>query len=380
MSIVAFIPARIGSKSIPEKNIKLFCGKPLIFWILEQLQESNVDEIVVAADSEKIKNIVNSFSFSKVKFYDRKKENSSDDSSTESVVLEYIKQSSLSDSDVFMLVQVTSPFTQKEHFNGGLLLLQKYDSVLSCTIDKKFVWGEDGIPLNYDINNRPRRQDFKGNLIENGAFYISKVGNIITNNNRISGNIGIYKMPIHTSIEIDDPLDWLLAESVMKSYIITSNYNFSKIKLFLSDVDGVLTDGGMYYTEDGDEFKKFCAHDGMGFQLLQDRGIKVGIITSENRTLNRRRAEKLRLDFDFHAAIDKLKIVVNLCKKENITLDEVAYIGDDVNCFKLLCNVGIAACPKNAISEIKEIPGIIKLDKNGGEGVVRQFAELILKS
>ena len=151
------------------------------------------------------------------------------------------------------------------------------------------------------------------------------------------------------------------------------------IKIILSDVDGVLTDGGMYYTESGDEFKKFCTYDGMGFQLLQKTGVKVGILTSENRELNRRRAKKLCLDFDFHGAKDKLQIVKDLCLKENITLDEVAYIGDDVNCFSLLSHVGIAACPINAIDKIKAIPNIIHLKKKGGDGVVREFVELILK-
>jgi YrbI family 3-deoxy-D-manno-octulosonate 8-phosphate phosphatase len=154
---------------------------------------------------------------------------------------------------------------------------------------------------------------------------------------------------------------------------------FSNIKLFLSDVDGVLTDAGMYYTESGDEFKKFCAYDGMGFQLLQKTGVKVGILTTEDRELNRRRAKKLGLYFDFHGAEDKLQIVRDLCLKENITLAEVAYIGDDVNCFSLLSNVGIAACPNNAVPKIKAIPNIIQLSKNGGDGVVRQFVELILQ-
>ena len=147
-------------------------------------------------------------------------------------------------------------------------------------------------------------------------------------------------------------------------------HDFSKIKLFLSDVDGVLTDAGMYYTENGDEFKKFCTYDGMGFQLLQKTGIKVGILTTEDRELNRRRAKKLGLDFDFHGLKDKLQLVKDLCKKENISLDEVAYIGDDVNCFGLLSNVGIAACPNNAVAKIKAIPNIIHLKKKGGDGVV----------
>ena len=95
MSIIAFIPARGGSKSIPEKNIKSFCGKPLIYWNLKELQKSEVDKVIVATDSEKIKSVVNSFGFSKVNVYDRQEENSKDSSSAESVMLEYINSKSL---------------------------------------------------------------------------------------------------------------------------------------------------------------------------------------------------------------------------------------------------------------------------------------------
>jgi len=378
MSIIAFIPARSGSKSIPEKNIKLFCGKPLIFWNLQELQNSDVDEIIIATDSEKIKSVVNSFHFSKVKVYDRSTENAKDVSSTESVMLEYISSANLSNEDTFMLVQATSPFTQTSHFNEGLELFKKHDSILSCCESKRFSW-KDGEALNYDIYNRPRRQDFQGTLIENGAFYISSVADIKSTKNRISGNIGIYKMPEYTYTEIDEIEDWIVGESLMKRFVLKNkSLDFSNIKIFLSDVDGVLTDAGMYYTESGDEFKKFCTYDGMGFQLLQKTGVKVGILTTEDRDLNRRRSKKLGLDFDFHGVKDKLQIVKDLCEQENITLNEIAYIGDDVNCFDLLLNVGVAACPNNAMKKIKSIPNIIQLEKNGGEGVVREFIELIL--
>ena len=378
MSIIAFIPARGGSKSISEKNIKPFCGKPLIFWNLSSLQESNIDEIIVATDSLKIKEVVKSFNFSKVKVYERSAENAQDTSSTESVMLEYINSTNLSDEDTFMLVQATSPFTQTEHFNQGLDLFDKYDSVLSCCQFKRFSW-ENGKALNYDIDNRPRRQDFQGTLIENGAFYISSVLTIKETKNRISGDIGICQMPEYTYIEIDEPEDWIVGESLMKRFVLKkAKIDFSKIKIFLSDVDGVLTDAGMYYAESGDEIKKFCTYDGMGFQLLQKTGVKVGILTTEDRQLNRRRAKKLGLDFDFHGAKDKLQIVKDLCKKVNINLDEVAYIGDDVNCFELLSEVGISACPSNAVKKVKLIPNIIQLERNGGEGVVREFVELIL--
>ncbi|CAI8208088.1 MAG: 3-deoxy-D-manno-octulosonate 8-phosphate phosphatase KdsC [Cryomorphaceae bacterium] len=378
MSIIAFIPARGGSKSILQKNIKVFCGKPLIFWNLQELQNSDVDEIIVATDSNEIKSIVNSFNFSKLKVYNRSKENAQDVSSTESVMLEYIDSSNISNEDTFMLVQATSPFTQSIHFNEGLELFKQHDTILTCCESKRFSW-RNGKALNYDIYNRPRRQDHKGTLIENGAFYISSVADIKSTKNRISADIGIYEMPEYTYIEIDEPEDWIVAESLMKRFVLKNEeLDFSNIKLFLSDVDGVLTDAGMYYTEQGDEFKKFCTYDGMGFQLLQKTGVKVGILTTEDRELNRRRAKKLGLDFDFHGAKDKLQIVKDLCVKENITLAEVAYIGDDVNCFGLLSHVGIAACPNNAVDKIKAIPNIMQLKRNGGDGVVREFVELFL--
>ena len=151
------------------------------------------------------------------------------------------------------------------------------------------------------------------------------------------------------------------------------------IKIFLSDVDGVLTDGGMYYTESGDEFKKFNCYDGMGMKLLQEKGYKVGIITSEDKQINRNRARKLKLDFDFHGIKDKLNFMKEFCVKENFKLSEIAYIGDDINCFDLLSNVGVCACPKNAVSKIKNIPNIKLLNSSGGNGAFREFAEIYLK-
>ena len=381
MKKIAFIPVRGGSKSIPKKNIKIFCGKPLIYWNLIELENCNhVDEIVVASDSEDIISVVEEFKFSKVVVYRRSNENAQDHSTSESIMLEYINFAKLDLSDVFMLVQATSPFTKSNDFSNGLKMMSSYDTVFSCAKIKRFIWDKDSNPLNYDFKNRPRRQDFDGTFMENGAFCISLVSDIIKYNNRISGNIGICEMPEYTFVEIDEPEDWIIAERLfLKNNYSLNNYDFSKIKIFLSDVDGVLTDAGMYYTEKGDEIKKFSTYDGMAFKILQKRGVKVGIITTEDRQLNRNRAQKLSLDFDFHGADDKLKIVKELCKKQNINLNQVAYIGDDVNCFELLSNVGFPACPKNAVEKIKSIPNIIQLSQNGGSGVVREFVEIIIK-
>lgn len=159
-----------------------------------------------------------------------------------------------------------------------------------------------------------------------------------------------------------------------------SEHKTRNIKLVLTDVDGVLTDAGMYYTESGDEIKKFNTHDGMGLQLIRNKGIKTGIITSENTKMVERRFNKLKLDYLYQGKREggKLASVMEICEKEGISLSEVAYIGDDVNCFDLLSAVGLAACPANALDTIKNIPGMIQMKKKGGEGCVREFVEMII--
>ena len=154
-----------------------------------------------------------------------------------------------------------------------------------------------------------------------------------------------------------------------------------KIKLFLSDVDGVMTDAGMYYTESGDEFKKFNTHDGMAFQLLREAGIKTGIITTENTKIVERRATKLKVDYLYQGKGfgNKLQAAKEICEKENISLQEVAYIGDDINCLELLSSVGVAACPANAVNKVRSIPNIIQVEVKGGEGAVRAFVEYLIE-
>ena len=377
---IAFIPARCGSKSIPLKNIKSFCNQPLIYWSLLSLQRSKViDKIVVATDCYEIKRKVEDFKFSKVDIYDRKAENAKDSSSTESVMLEYIAAKKIDNNNIFCLIQATSPLTQQQDIEKSFDLFEKADcdSLLSCVRTKRFFWSEDNMPINYNPTKRPRRQDFKGMFMENGAIYISSVGNIRKSLNRISGKIIIYEMPGYTSIEIDEEEDWLLAESLMKKFVLKKQY--SKVKIFLSDIDGTLTDSGMYYGSNGEELKKFNTKDGKGFEILNDFGIKTGLITGENTTIVVNRAKKLNVDFLFQGKSNeqKLNAVKKICIDEKVNLSEVAYIGDDVNCFELLSKVGIAACPSDADKKIKNIPGIIKLTKPGGQGVVREFIDLL---
>lgn len=151
-----------------------------------------------------------------------------------------------------------------------------------------------------------------------------------------------------------------------------------KTKLLLTDCDGVLTDGGVYYSHRGEEMKLFSLRDGMGVERLRrETGIDVGIITGENSKATAQRAAKLRID-ELHLHVsDKLTVCKEIMLRRELLLENIAYIGDDYNDLELLQNVGLSASPSDAL------PGIIKevdyiCSSPGGHGAFREFAELII--
>ena len=152
------------------------------------------------------------------------------------------------------------------------------------------------------------------------------------------------------------------------------------IKLFVSDLDGVMTDGGMYYTESGEEFKRFHVADGVGFLRLKEAGIKTAICTNGKSAISKHRSQKIKADFLLDDCKNKLESVSKLCAEIGVLLSETAFIGDDVWDIELLKAVGFAACPADAQNCVKELPNIRVLTKNGGNGCVREFAELALQT
>ncbi|MDE3059219.1 MAG: HAD-IIIA family hydrolase [Bacteroidota bacterium] len=152
----------------------------------------------------------------------------------------------------------------------------------------------------------------------------------------------------------------------------------TKIKLFATDVDGVLTDGGMYYSENGTELKKFNTRDGMGMVLLRNAGISIAIITSEDTEVVRRRAEKLQVKDLIQGAKDKVAAMEKLLARRSLAWNEIAYIGDDVNDTELLKRVGFAATPADGIERNKAIAHYVT-KKKGGEGCVREVCDLLLQ-
>jgi len=150
-----------------------------------------------------------------------------------------------------------------------------------------------------------------------------------------------------------------------------------QIRLFALDVDGVLTDAGMYYSESGDEWKKFNTRDGMGIKLLQHAGLITALITMEQTKLVLHRAEKLTIP-EVHLGVqDKLAVLRALATKYHLTLRQVAYIGDDVNDLEALRSVGFSAAPADGLPPILRVVHYV-CRKKGGDGAVREVADLIL--
>ena len=151
--------------------------------------------------------------------------------------------------------------------------------------------------------------------------------------------------------------------------------NKEKIRLILSDVDGTLTDAGMYVTEHGDEFKKYNARDGMGMKILMEQGYKVGIISaSHSKNMVIKRAEMLGLQFCYVGNEPKTNVLDRWREELNLEYDQIAFIGDDINDKGVMDLVGLSACPSDAVQIIKDTADVI-LEKKGGEGCFREFVD-----
>lgn len=148
-------------------------------------------------------------------------------------------------------------------------------------------------------------------------------------------------------------------------------------KLILTDIDGVWTDGGMYYDQTGNEWKRFNTSDSAGVLFAHRLRIPIGIITGEETRIVSRRAKKLGINLLFQGVSNKLSIAKEICKGLNITFDEVAYIGDDIGDIQLLKAVKWSGVPSSASYYIRDLANV-ELEKGGGQGVFREFVEKII--
>ncbi|MCP3032736.1 acylneuraminate cytidylyltransferase [Halobacillus sp. A1] len=380
MKTTAIIPLRKGSKSIVNKNKKKILGRPLFTWVLGEAIASNLDEIYIYTDDESIINFVkNEYKWTtKVYVMVRSEKSATDEASTEFAMKEFSAKIQYN-FDVLCLLQATSPLTTKEDINKSLekLVNNKYDSCLSVVEYKRFFWNEEGVSINYDYNNRARRQDFKGTLVENGAVYVTTKSQFIHSGNRLGGNIGIVKMPEDTFTEVDEPDDLVVVEKLLLRRLKHKKKTPTSIKAVVLDVDGVFTNGNITYSIDGEFSKEYNMQDGMGIELLRESNLPIVVMTSEKSDIVGHRMNKLNIEHVYSGVKDKYSLLDHLLKDLNLKRNDVAYVGDDVNDLANLCSVGWGFCPANAMDEVKMESDVI-LTNRGGLKAIREVVRFIL--
>lgn len=379
MKKVGCIPLRKGSKSILGKNKRKMVGRPLFTWVLTEAIFSNLDEIIVFTDDDEIINFINSqYTWTtKVKAVLRNDQNAVDTASTESVLIEFCDLIN-NDFDILCLLQATSPLTTYLDIDKILDVVQdeKYDSALTVVNTHRFIWSKEGKPLNYDVFNRPRRQDFEGLLVENGAVYCTTKEAFSGSENRLSGNIGLVKMDEESLCEIDSETDWLIVEELLINRL-KKQKEAKKITHFVLDVDGVFTDGTVFYSKEGELAKQFDMRDGMGLEILGEQGIEIMVMTSEQSELVAHRMKKLKIENTFLGVKDKYALLQHLLIEKSIHTSNIAYMGDDVNDLANMCSVGWSITPNNATTTAKRHADIV-LTHESGSGAIREACNFIL--
>jgi len=360
MKKVGFIPLRKGSKGIPNKNKRKLVGRPLFTWVLGEAIFSNLDDVIIYTDDQDIIDFIDKeYQWTtKVKALLRSDRSAADKASTEFAMLEYCEAINY-DFDVFCLLQATSPFTRRNDINACLDKIDEtYDSALTVVNAHRFLWNANGTAINYNPHKRPRRQDFEGLLIENGAVYATSKGALKKHKNRIGEKTAVVKMPEDSLLEIDTETDWIAVEQLLIERQKKLK-QAAKITHVVLDVDGVFTDGTITYTKDGEHTKQFDMRDGMGLEILRQFEVKVMVMTSENSELVAKRMQKLKIENVYLGVKDKYSLLQSILDKEQLSINNFAYIGDDVNDLTNICSVGWSMAPNNATQVVKQHADIV---------------------
>lgn len=382
---VAIIPARGGSKGVPRKNALPLAGKPLLGWTIDAaLQAQSVVRVVVSTDNPEIAQIAESFGADVVW---RPANLSGDLASSESAVLhalDTLEADGFELPEVTAFLQCTAPLMQWSDIDGTFdaLIKEKADTALAVADFHYFVWENDEhgdfVGVNHDKRVRKMRQERTPQFIETGSVYLMRTAGFRSQRHRFFGKTAHYVMPPERVLEIDDPVDFKVAQMLLEERLKSERQKAlpQKIGLLVFDFDGVFTDDSVIVSQDGTESVVCNRGDGMGISLLREAGVPMMILSTEVNEVVRRRAEKLKLPV-VHGVGNKLEVLNEILEERNVPWTEVVYLGNDVNDVHCLlqagCGVAVADASKEAIAASR-----IVLSRSGGRKAVRELADLIL--
>jgi len=384
VTATAVIPARGGSERLPRKNLLPLAGAPLVVHTIRHALEADlVSDVLVSTDDSDIADIARAAGAEVVA---RPAELAGDEATSESAVLHALDwrlSQGHEDPDLSVLLQATSPARRRGDIDGAIeqLLASGADSLLSATETKRFVWEldqEGARPLNYDPGARRREQDLAPQFQENGSIYVTRAQLLRETSNRLGGRIAIYPMDYWTAFQLDEPEDVELLRWIMErpEYAAPPPWPES-LDLIVFDFDGVMTDNTTVVTETGDEAVQVHRGDGMGIGRLRDAGFRMAVLSTERHPVVAARCEKLGLPY-VQGLSDKAAELRALLEREDVAPAQAAFVGNDVNDVACLEMVGLPVAVADAETPALAAASLV-LDRPGGHGAVRAFAELVLE-
>ena len=380
-SAIAIIPARGGSKGIPNKNLQTVGGVTLLARTISAcLKSESIATVYVSTDSDDIAAVALNNGAQVVR---RPADISGDTASSESALLhslnEIEKTSSLPKNVLF--AQCTSPFITHTDIDGILDLLKDHDSALTVTHNHAFIWRRDNtgnaIGINHDSAIRLPRQQLDPEYKETGALYAMNIDQFRKCGHRFFGRIGMYEVPADRSMEIDEPEDLRLANTLeIQEKSMPSRESLQAIKAVVFDFDGVMTDDQVYITETGEEMVMASRSDGMGISALKNAGLKLLILSKERNPVVARRAEKLQIEV-IQACDNKLEALTEWLSKNQLPLSQCAYVGNDINDLQCMQAVKLAIAPIDA-HPLATQAAHWRLTRAGGKGAIRELSDAII--
>lgn len=383
--VLALIPARGGSKSLPRKNVLPLSGVPLIAHTIRAARAASlVTRVAVSTEDAEIAAIARRFGADVI---DRPPDLASDTASSESALLHALEHLEMEEGyrpDILCFLQCTSPLTSAEDIDGVLAAMigHSADTALSVTRFHYFVWGHDGaggaMGINHDKAVRLRRQDREPEFLETGAVYAMRAEGFRAARHRFFGSTVMHEMPATRVLEIDEPEDFELAEARIARIVSPPAAALlpPEIDAIVFDFDGVFTDDRVLVDQEGRETVMCSRSDGMGIEMLREAGVSMLVLSKEHNPVVARRCEKLKLEYS-QAIDNKIAQLKSWVTEHGHLMENLVYVGNDVNDLECMAAAGCAVAPADAHGRARAAARIV-LRKKGGRGAIRELAEMVL--
>jgi N-acylneuraminate cytidylyltransferase len=381
VSCIAIVPARGGSKRLPGKNLVPVAGVPLLAHTIGHARASSrIDTVIVSTDDEEIASLARREGAEVVM---RPPALASDTATSESALLHVLdtrRDAGMSDPDLIVFLQCTSPVRERHDIDRAIETLeaQGADSLLSGCANTRFVWavGAAGpVPLNYDFRLRQREQDLDPQFQENGSIYLCRPWVLREHNNRLGGRITWYEMNYWSSFQIDTPEDLELCDWILRQRPPAEDWP-ARLRLVVFDFDGVMTDNRVLVHQDGTETVMCDRGDGLGIERLRGRGVDMLVLSKEINPVVAARCRKLQLPC-VQGIDGKAAYLTRYLTEKGIDPALVAYVGNDVNDLDCLRLVGVPVVVQDAHASVRGAARIV-LNASGGRGAVREFCDRVI--